>query len=79
MPFKILSKYKLEDSGTLYEMDIRAALIARKAFAGNFIILRVNERGERIPLTIADYDRDKGIITIVFQVVGKSTLLLSHQ
>ena len=79
MPFKILRKYKLEDSGTLYEMDIHAALIARKAFAGNFIILRVNERGERIPLTIADYDRDKGIITIVFQVVGKSTLLLSHQ
>ncbi|KKK42184.1 MAG: Sulfide dehydrogenase subunit beta precursor [Candidatus Lokiarchaeum sp. GC14_75] len=79
MPFKILRKHKLEDSGTLYEMDINATLIARKAFAGHFIILRVNERGERIPLTIADYDRDKGFITIVFQVVGKSTLLLSHQ
>ncbi len=79
MPFKILRKYKLEDSGTLYEMDIRAPLIAKKAFAGNFVLIRVNETGERIPLTIADYDREQGIITLVFQVVGKSTLLLSHQ
>ncbi len=60
-------------------MDIDAPLIAKKAFAGNFILIRINETGERIPLTIADYDREKGIITIVFQVVGKTTLLLSHQ
>jgi len=60
-------------------MDIYAPLIARKAYAGNFILIRINETGERIPLTIADYDIEKGVITIVIQVVGKSTLLLSHQ
>ncbi len=79
MSFKILRKKKLDQRGTLYEIDIQAPLIAKKAFAGNFVIIRVNETGERIPLTIADYNRDKGIITLVFQVVGKSTLLLSHQ
>ena len=79
MPHKILKKYQLGDSGTLFEMDIDAPLIAKKAFAGNFILIRINETGERIPLTIADYDREKGILTIVFQVVGKTTVLLSHQ
>ena len=79
MPYKILKKIQLGNSGTLYEMDIYAPLIAKKAFAGNFVLIRINERGERIPLTIADYDREKGIITLVIQVVGKSTLLLSHQ
>jgi len=79
MPFKILRKFSLDQSGTLYEIDIHTPLIAKKAFAGNFVLIRVNETGERIPLTIADYDRVKGSITIVFQVVGKSTLLLSHQ
>jgi len=79
LPYKILKKIQLGNSGTLYEMDIYAPLIAKKAFAGNFVLIRINERGERIPLTIADYDREKGIITLVIQVVGKSTLLLSHQ
>ena len=79
MPYKILKKIQLGNSGTLYELDIDALLIAKKAFAGNFVLIRINEKGERIPLTIADYDRERGIITIVFQVVGKSTLLLSHQ
>ena len=79
MPYKILKKIQLGNSGTLYEIDIDALLIAKKAFAGNFVLIRINEKGERIPLTIADYDRERGIITIVFQVVGKSTLLLSHQ
>jgi len=79
MPYKILKKVQLGNSGTLFEMDIYAPLIARKAYAGNFILIRINETGERIPLTIADYDIEKGVITIVFQVVGKSTLLLSHQ
>ncbi len=79
MPYKILKKNQLGDSGTLFEMDLHTPLIAKKAYAGNFIIIRINEEGERIPLTIADYDRENGVITIVFQVVGKSTLLLSHQ
>ena len=79
MPYKILKKVQLGNSGTLFEMDIFAPLIAKKAYAGNFVLIRINEKGERIPLTIADYNREKGIITLVIQVVGKSTLLLSHQ
>ena len=79
MPYKILKKSQLGNSGTLFEMDLNAPLIAKKAFAGNFILMRVNETGERFPLTIADYNAEKGILTIVFQVVGKSTKLLSNQ
>ncbi|MFB0921569.1 MAG: sulfide/dihydroorotate dehydrogenase-like FAD/NAD-binding protein, partial [Oscillospiraceae bacterium] len=54
-------------------MEISAPLIARKAEPGQFIILRIDEDGERIPLTIADYDRDKGTITIIYQKVGATT------
>ncbi|MFX1467666.1 MAG: sulfide/dihydroorotate dehydrogenase-like FAD/NAD-binding protein [Promethearchaeota archaeon] len=79
MPYKILKKSQLDNSATLFEMELNAPLIAKKAFAGNFILIRVNEKGERIPLTIADYDEENGLITIVFQVVGKSTKLLSNQ
>jgi len=77
--YKILEKRELGTSGILFEMILDTPLIAQKAHAGNFILLRINETGERFPLTIADYDRDKGTITIVFQVFGKSTKLLSHQ
>jgi ferredoxin--NADP+ reductase len=79
VPYKILKKIQLGNSGTLFEMDIFAPLIAKKAYAGNFVLIRINEKGERIPLTIADYNREDGTITLVIQVVGKSTLLLSHQ
>ncbi|MFX0018743.1 MAG: sulfide/dihydroorotate dehydrogenase-like FAD/NAD-binding protein [Promethearchaeota archaeon] len=79
MPYKILEKRELGNTGILFEMVLHTPLIAQKAHAGNFILLRVNETGERFPLTIADYDRDKGTITIVYQVFGKSTKLLSHQ
>ncbi|MFX1297414.1 MAG: sulfide/dihydroorotate dehydrogenase-like FAD/NAD-binding protein [Promethearchaeota archaeon] len=79
MPYKILEKRELGTSGILFEMILYTPLIAQKAHAGNFILLRINETGERFPLTIADYNRDKGTITIVFQVFGKSTKLLSHQ
>ena len=72
--FPILEKRRLNDSMTL--MVVQAPLIAKKARAGEFIILRVNEYGERIPLTIADYDREKGTVTIIYQIVGKTTLLL---
>lgn len=72
--FTILEKRKLNDSMTLMVVD--APFIAKKAKAGQFIILRVNEFGERIPLTIADYDRAKGTVTIIYQKVGKTTLLL---
>jgi ferredoxin--NADP+ reductase len=79
LPYKILEKRELGTSGILFEMILYTPLIAQKAHAGNFILLRINETGERFPLTIADYNRDKGTITIVFQVFGKSTKLLSNQ
>lgn len=77
MPYKILKKQQLGTSGTLFEMVLDTPLIAKKAFAGNFILLRIDEKGERFPLTIADYDSEKGTITIVVQIVGKSTKHLS--
>ncbi len=74
--FPILLKRKLNDSMTL--MVVEAPFIAKKAKAGQFIILRVNEHGERIPLTVADYDRQKGTVTIIYQIVGKTTMLLDQ-
>ena len=73
--FKIVKKRALNSSVILMEID--APFIAKKALAGQFIIFRVDEKGERIPLTIADYDREKGTITIIFQVAGYSTDKLS--
>ncbi len=72
--YRILEKRVLNEQVKLMVID--APLIAKKAQAGQFIILRVNDKGERIPLTIADYNRDKGTITIIFQEVGKTTMLL---
>jgi ferredoxin--NADP+ reductase len=69
--FKILKKVELSDAVTLFEIDAKD--IAKKAKAGNFFILRIHEQGERIPLTIADFNREKGTITTVFQRVGKTT------
>jgi ferredoxin--NADP+ reductase len=77
MPVKVLTKRFLNDSKTVFEMSVDAPLIARKAQAGNFIIVRLDENGERIPLTIADYDRENGTITMVVLVIGKSTEALS--
>ena len=68
---KIIRKKNLNPTVTL--MEVEAPLIARKAQPGQFIILRVDEDGERIPLTVADYDREKGTITIIFQIVGATT------
>lgn len=73
--FKITEKKVLNPNVTL--MKINAPLVAKKAKAGQFIILRVNEEGERIPLTIASYDRENGTITIIFQIVGATTRLLN--
>ena len=72
--YKIVQKRPLNSSVTL--MEVQAPHIARKAKAGQFIIFRVDEEGERVPLTIADYDREKGTITIIFQKVGLTTELL---
>lgn len=74
--FYILEKVVLNSSIT--KMVVSAPYIAKKAKAGQFIILRVNEYGERIPLTIADYDREKGTVTIIYQKVGKTTMLLDE-
>jgi len=69
--YELLEKRTLSDNVKL--MKVKAPLIARKALAGQFIILRIDEEGERIPLTIADYDRKKGTITVIFMEVGKTT------
>lgn len=74
--FRIVYKESLNP--TVTKMDIEAPLIAKKAEPGQFIILRVDEEGERIPLTIADFDREKGTITIIFQIVGATTERLNH-
>lgn len=74
--FQIVEKRKLSDSMTL--MSVHAPYIAKKAQAGQFIILRVDAVGERIPLTVADYDRERGIVTIIYQVVGKTTMKLDQ-
>ncbi|MBR2917070.1 MAG: sulfide/dihydroorotate dehydrogenase-like FAD/NAD-binding protein [Clostridia bacterium] len=69
--FKIARKEVLNPAVSLIEVE--APYIAKKAEPGQFIILRVDEKGERIPFTIADYDREKGTITIIYQKVGAST------
>ena len=69
--FKILSKELLAPN--IYRMDIEAPRVAQSAKPGQFIILRLDEKGERVPLTIADYDAAKGSVTIVIQTVGYST------
>ncbi len=74
--YLIKEKRRLNSSMTL--MSIQAPLIAKKAKAGQFIILRINDFGERIPLTIADCDIDKGTVTIIFQKVGKTTYELDQ-
>ncbi len=73
--YKIVTKRVLNP--TVMLMAIDAPLIAKKAEPGQFIILRVDSEGERIPLTIADFDREKGTVTIIFQIVGKGTKALS--
>ena len=69
--YKIVSKQVLNP--TVTKMEIEAPLVAKKAQPGQFIILRTDENGERIPLTVADYDREKGTVTIIFQIVGATT------
>lgn len=73
--YKILRKVELNDAVIL--MDIHAPMVARSCEAGQFIILMCEEDGERIPLTIADFDREKESVTIIFQKMGRSTQLLA--
>ncbi|MBP3375424.1 MAG: sulfide/dihydroorotate dehydrogenase-like FAD/NAD-binding protein [Clostridia bacterium] len=75
--YKIIYKKQLNPTVTM--MDIEAPLVAKKAEPGQFIILRVNEDGERIPLTVAGCDREKGTVRIIFQIVGATTNLLNQK
>ena len=72
--YKIVRKKELNAAVTL--LEIEAPFIAKKAHAGQFIIFRIDDQGERVPLTIAGYDREKGTVTIIFQKVGFSTIAL---
>ena len=75
--YKIVNKQVLNSTVTL--MDIEAPYVAAKAEPGQFIILRVDEDGERIPLTVAGYDREVGTVRIIFQIVGATTRLLNEK
>lgn len=75
--YRIVKKRILNPTVTL--MEIEAPAVARKAQPGQFIILRVDENGERIPLTIADFNRKTGTVTIIFQIVGATTEKLNHK
>ena len=74
--YKIISKREIAPN--IISLEVAAPLIAKRVKPGQFIILLVDERGERIPVTIADYNRENGLIRIVFQVVGKTTAQLSQ-
>ena len=75
--YRIVTKEALKPTVILYEIE--APMVARKAQPGQFIILRVDENGERIPITIHDYNREKGTVTIIVQTVGATTEKLSHK
>ena len=75
--YRIVRKEALKPTVILYEIE--APMVAKKAEPGQFIILRVDEKGERIPITIHDYDREKGTVTIIVQTVGATTEKLSHK
>ncbi len=74
--YKIVKRQQLND--TVVRLDIEAPFVAKKVKAGQFIILRIDELGERMPLTVADADPEKGTVTIIFQIVGRTTMLLSQ-
>lgn len=74
--YKILEKQKLASTVTL--LKLQAPEIAKKVKPGQFVIIRLNEEGERVPLTVNDFDRERGTITIVFQEVGKTTKLMGR-
>ena len=74
--YKILKAEKLAEK--IFLMDVEAPRVARSCQPGEFVIVKMDEKGERIPLTICDFDREKGTVTIVFQIVGASTLRMSE-
>ena len=74
--FKILKKEYLANN--IWLMDIEAPRVAKHCQPGQFVIVKMDEEGERIPLTVCDYDREKGTVTIVFQTVGASTMEMAE-
>ncbi len=68
---------KMKISGSIYLMDIKAPRVAKNCYPGQFVIVKIDEKGERVPLTICDYNREAGTVTIVFQAVGSSTSLMA--
>lgn len=75
--FKVVSNDALNP--TVFRMVVSAPAVAKKALAGQFIMLRTDENGERIPLTVADYDREQGTVTVIYQAVGATTIALSNK
>lgn len=73
--YKIIDVKQLTD--TIFQMEVEAARVAKACQPGQFVIVRTDDEGERIPLTICDYDREKGTITIVFQIVGAATQMMA--
>ena len=74
--YKILKAEKLAEK--IYLMDVLAPRVAKHCQPGQFVIVKMDEKGERIPLTICDYNREKGTVTIVFQTVGAGTKLMAQ-
>ncbi len=74
--YTITKKESLADS--IYLMDVKAPRVAKNCYPGQFVIVKMDEKGERIPLTICDYDREAGTVTIVFQAIGSSTKVMAE-
>ena len=74
--FKIVNAEQLNDD--VFRLDVEAPFVAKKAKAGQFIIIRIDEKGERVPFTIADTDPEKGTVSVIIQKVGQTTMLLSQ-
>ena len=74
--FKIVNKRVLSDN--IFLMDVEAPRIAKAALPGQFVIVKIDEKGERIPLTICDYDHSAGTVTIVVQIIGASTMRMAE-
>ena len=70
-------KRKIELTKGIFQMDIEAVRVAKAALPGQFVIVRIDEKGERIPLTITDYNKEEGTVSIVFQTLGSSTIKLA--
>ena len=74
--YKVVSKRFLNDANTICYFEIEAPLIAKHAQAGQFVVFRLDEQGERVPVSVAGYDREKGTVSVMVQAAGKTTKML---